>query len=156
MKEKVQISKENLIKIYRNANDDTKQALENEFGADIFKTSKIDNKDIESVELTEKEQKSNDAFVFLTKLCKLLNKGWIPSKGDYGYFIYSRYLWNLLFSGSAPNGAYAGFGYLHTHPSASYTFANIGARLCFKSEEDVQYVIENYSDRLKDLFMVEQ
>ena len=45
----------------------------------------------------------------------------------------------VLLAGLAPNGAYAGFGYLHTNYRSSYSLAHFGFRLCQETEEKAAY-----------------
>ena len=114
---------------------------------------------VKMVELSEKEIRSDAAFVKLCRIIKALNKGWTPNFADWSqnkYWIYSNYLYSVLFGGTANTGAYAGFGYASATNSPSFASATIGSRLCLKDREAAEFVIENFSDLLKDLYMVEQ
>ena len=44
-----------------------------------------------------------------------------------------------LLSAYADGGAYAGFGCLHAHNRSSYSYANVGFRLCQETEEKARY-----------------
>lgn len=44
-----------------------------------------------------------------------------------------------LLAGTASNGAYAGFGALHTNSRSSYSYASIGFRLCQETPEKAEY-----------------
>lgn len=155
MKKQIELP-ENIIRdLYQNGDSDLQETLTDQLGGDFFNPKpEIPRDEIEQMEETDKEKASTKAFVFLSKLCRKLNGDWTPSRGDRGYFIYSNYLWGLLFGGAADSGSAAGFGSASYAPSS--TLANIGSRLCFRDEESAQYVIDNYGDYLKALFMVEQ
>ena len=111
------------------------------------------------IELSEKEIRSNEAFIKLTAIAKALNEGWIPDWSDWSqrkYYIYSRYLYSVVFGGIADTGAFAGFGDSFTYCAPSYANAYFGARLCFKSADLADFVIETFPELLKDLCMVDQ
>lgn len=113
----------------------------------------------ELVVLSEKEIKANEAFVKLTTIVKALNGKWVADLSDWSqpkYIIYSRYLYSVLFGGNASDGALAGFGCSYTITAPSIAAATIGSRLCLKSRDDAEYIIETFPDLLKDFFMVEQ
>lgn len=51
-----------------------------------------------------------------------------------------------LFGGRANDGAYAGFGYLHTHGRPAGTNANVGFRLCQESKEKARYFGSTFAE----------
>lgn len=108
--------------------------------------------EIELLEVTEKERKSNEAFATLASIIKHYNDGWEPSKGDLGYLVYSRKLL-LLWGGSALHGTYCGFGYASSSSAFSYSTASIGARLAIKDYDLTQFIIKNYEQLYKELWM---
>ena len=72
---------------------------------------------VQMVELSEKEQASDVAFVKLCRIIKALNNGWVPDFSDWNqnkYWIYSNYLYSVYFGGSASYGAAAGFGFSYS------------------------------------------
>lgn len=157
MKKQIELPENVIRDLYQNGDSDLQETLTDQLGDDFFNPKpEILRDEIEQMEETDKEKASTKAFVFLSKLCRKLNGDWTPSRGDRGYFIYSNYLWGLLFGGLAYNGSRAGFGSANANHAPSNTTANIGSRLCFRDEESAQYVIDNYGDYLKALFMVKQ
>jgi hypothetical protein len=114
---------------------------------------------VKMVELSEKEIRSDAAFVKLCRIIKALNNGWTPDFANWDqnkYWIYSNYLYSVSFGGTANIGARAGFGCANANYAPSFAFASFGSRLCLKDREAAEFVIENFSDLLKDLYMVEQ
>lgn len=72
------------------------------------------------------------AYYSLKVIAKALNEGWEPDWNS------SESKWYPWFEVTGTNPA--GLSYSHTHTSAvSYTYANIGSRLCFKTEALAKY-----------------
>lgn len=110
-------------------------------------------------ELFEQKIKSNEAFVKLCRIIEALNEGHVFDWSDWSerkYFIYSKYLDSVLFGGSAAYGSAAGFGYASALHAPSITYAFIGSRLCFKSADLANYVINTFPELLKDLFIIKR
>lgn len=106
---------------------------------------------INSVELSEEERKSNEAFLFLTKVASIYNEGWTPSYTDRGYTVYS----NLLLNGTASKNAYPyGLNLVNLTRTMSISYANQGARLSFKSQEICEFVMSEFKQEFLNLFMV--
>ena len=103
---------------------------------------KLTEDKIAALPVTEQERKSNEAFAKLASIIKHYNDGWEPSKGDLGYFVYSKSLL-LLWGGIS-------------YPTAfSYSYASIGARLTIKDYDLTQFMIKNYEQLYKELWMEE-
>jgi hypothetical protein len=110
------------------------------------------------IELSEKDRKSNEAFEKLTRIVKALNEGWVPDWTDLSqdkYCIYSYFRRAPIVGGNAFYGSNAGLVYVYTYNGASYTNSTVGSRLCFKSYELAQYVVETFPELLRDLYALE-
>ncbi len=109
---------------------------------------------ISSLQVTEKERKSNEAFATLASIIKHYNEGWQPSKGDLGYFVYSKkllILWGVL----EDNGASCVLGSPASHYAFAASSSLIGVRLAIKDYDLSQFMIKNYEQLYKDLWMEE-
>ena len=113
---------------------------------------KLTDIQIEKLDATEKERKSNEAFAKLASIIKYYNEGWQPSKGDLGYFVYSRRLL-ILWGGSAYCGAYSGLGFADSYIAFSFSDAYFGARLAIRDYDLCKFMAENYEQLYKDLWM---
>ena len=109
---------------------------------------------INAIPLTDKEKKSNEAFAKLASIIKYYNEGWQPSKGDLGYFVYSKKLL-LLWGGSAKVGSSSGLGVADSNFAFSSSTAIVGARLAIKDYDLSQFMIKNYEKLYKELWMEE-
>ena len=109
---------------------------------------------ISTLLVTDKERKSNEAFAKLASIIKYYNEGWRPSKGDLGFFVYSKKL-IILWDGSAHNGAISGLGYAYSFAAFASSAASLGARLAIKDYDLTQFMIKNYEQEYKDLWMEE-
>jgi len=108
---------------------------------------------INTLLVTEQERKSNEAFAKLAAIIKYYNEGWQSSKWDRGYIVYSKRL--LLWGGYANNGTNSGLGYAASCNAFPYAGAYIGARLAIRDYELSQFMIKNYEELYKDLWMEE-
>lgn len=88
------------------------------------------------------------AFYKLSTIISALNNGWKPDWNDYN----QRKWWNFFYVESNS----AGFVYSHSYISPSNTYATIGSRLCFKSEELAEFAAENFIDLYNDLLLFER
>ena len=61
----------------------------------------------------------------------------------------------LLWGGDANHGSYSGLGFADSTSAFSYSAANIGARLAIKDYDLTQFMIKNYEELYKDLWMEE-
>lgn len=106
--------------------------------------------------------KDEIAYIKLKTIVRSLNEGWVPElkEGEYRYYPWY-YLYTqeeldnmeqnekdkrkllefggLLFGGHANGGTIAGFGCANTDYTPSNTNANVGSRLCLKSDELATY-----------------
>lgn len=97
------------------------------------------------------------AYIQLKTIIEALNEGWKPqlTEDEYRWYPWF-YLYTkeeikrkskadlkrqrgLLLGGDARSGAYCGFAYVSSHYTPSFTSANVGSRLCLKSEELADY-----------------
>lgn len=53
---------------------------------------------------------------------------------------------SALLAGTAHHGAYAGFGFLHTHLRSSHASASLGFRLCQQTEEKAEYFGKQFKE----------
>lgn len=84
----------------------------------------------------------------LTTIAKALNgPDWEPDWHNRSQAKWRPWFWirGLLFGGSAYNGAYDGLAYALSSPP-SYAYADIGSRLCFKTEALSDYAGETFLD----------
>lgn len=114
---------------------------------------KLTIEQINALPVTENEQKSNEAFAKLASIIKHYNDGWHPSKGDLGYFVYSRRL--LLLWGGTAHGTLSGLGSASSIYAFSTSFAYFGARLAIKDYDLCKFMAENYEQLYKNLWMEE-
>lgn len=88
------------------------------------------------------DRKSMLAYHKLTVIARALNEGWQPdwsNKNEYKYYPIFRYI-------------NAGLSYASTNSAASYTYAYIGSRLCFKTEAISDYAAATFADLYKDFY----
>lgn len=119
-----------------------------------MKLTVLSEDQIKALPLTEKQRKSNEAFAKLASIIKYYNEGWQPSKGDLGYLVYSRKLL-LLWGGHAYIVPNSGLGCTHSFKAFSHSNASFGARLAIKDYDLTQFMIKNYEQEYKDLWMEE-
>lgn len=88
------------------------------------------------------DRKSMLAYHKLTVIARALNEGWQPdwsNKNEYKYYPIFRYI-NAGLSCANANGA------------AANTYADIGSRLCFKTEAISDYAAATFADLYKDFY----
>ena len=103
-------------------------------------------KEVNKIKLTKEQIASNKARNFIMKLIAKLNGDWRPAPKNYGWYIYSKYLyWD---------GASAGLGFAATYYTPSYTHAIIGSRFACKDRETAQFIIDNFEKELLLMFNV--
>lgn len=103
-------------------------------------------KEVNKTKLTKKQIASNRARNFIMKLIAKLNGDWVPTPKNYGWYIYSKYLyWN---------GAGAGLGYVFALNTPSSATATIGSRFACKDKETAQFIIDNFEKELLLMFNV--
>ena len=81
------------------------------------------------------------AFIKLRTIAEALNEGWQPDWNNYDEYKY--YPWFNM------GGGFSFYGYDY-----SYTFSNVGSRLCFKSRDLAEYAGQQFTDLYKDLFVL--
>ena len=114
---------------------------------------KLTDIQIELLDATEQERKSNEAFAKLAAIIKYYNDGWEPCEGDFGYYMYSRRL--LLWGESAMHGSDCDLGYAYSYYGFSPLNGNFGARLAIRDYDLCKFIAENYEQLYKDLWMEE-
>ena len=113
---------------------------------------KLTEDQISALQVTEQERKSNEAFAKLASIIKYYNEGWEPSQGDLGYFVYSRkllILWGVL----EDNGESCVLGSPASHYAFAASSSLIGARLAIKDRKIAEFMINNYEQLYKELWM---
>lgn len=152
----LEITKENVLQAYKNANSKGKGLLTDLFGKKVFQGNIQDR--IKTYEdaceelgldpedqlpFYTKEDGNDDAFKLcinaFTKLCiiaRALNEGWIPD-----FTNTNQYKWFPWFRVTS-----AGFGLSISNFSASNTNAALGSRLCLKSESLAEYFGKQFID----------
>lgn len=155
MSETLEISKENAVKAFEEANDKGKALLSNLFGKKVFQKKITDRVktflDVlsEAGETLGQFQKrtaglSIDAIAYeqVKLLVKVLNEGWVPDWNNSSQYKYTPYF--DMRSEAGFGFSYAGYDYWHTRTS-------VGSRLCFKSSELAKYAGEQFTDIYKEL-----
>ena len=105
-------------------------------------------KEVNKIKLTKEQIASNKARNFIMKLIAKLNGDWVPTPENYGWYIYSKYLyWN---------GATAELGSAYTYATPSHASAStlIGSRFTCKDRETAQFIIDNFEKDLLLMFNV--
>lgn len=157
----LQIKQDSLLVAFRNAGKEGKQVLSDLFGKQVALYDNITDR-VKSFEdacqvlgistnvpevkgLPRKHQKAIIANYKLIVIAEALNEGWKPNWQDSDEYKY--YPW---FDMSNP----AGVGCSYTHGTASYTYANIGSRLCLKNRELAIYFGQTFTDLFNDSLLL--
>lgn len=175
MNKEIQIKQENVLEAYKNASDENKKMLESLFGKDMFKPKDIREriktfadaaKAVGIIDVVDWEENYENlepdilAYFKLRIICKALNEGWVPTfKTDETRY----YPWFWLYTQDEINnmkceekqkrnlqlckiGDYAGFAYADAAYVPSHAHANIGSRLCLKSDELATYCGKQFTE----------
>ena len=103
-------------------------------------------KEVNKIKLTKEQIASNKARNFIMKLIAKLNGDWEATPKNYGWYIYSKYLyWD---------GADAGLGCSYTSYTPSIANALVGSRFACKDRETAQFIIDNFEKELLLMFNV--
>lgn len=156
-KEIVTISKSTLVEAFNNGSGDVKKVLKDLFGKDV------EPKETDWIELWNKfckennlsvnlphdqpsgmDEESENAFRMLKEIIKFKNKGWVPDWNKSSQYKY--YPWFYMTAGS-------GFSLVVVH--ASCTYANVGARLVFESEDVAEATAIEFLPIYKKFMMYE-
>lgn len=157
----LQIKQDSLLVAFRNAGKEGKQVLSDLFGKQVALYDNITDR-VKSFEdacqvlgistnvpevkgLPRKHQKAIIANYKLIVIAEALNEGWKPNWQDSDEYKY--YPW---FDMSNP----AGVGCSYTLSTASYTYANIGSRLCLKNRELAIYFGQTFTDLFNDSLLL--
>jgi len=146
--EQIQIIKTNLLKAFNGADSNGKALLSDLFGKEIF-SQKITDRvktiadacNISGMELIVNPDDTEDEIAYkkLKIITKALNEGWTPDWSNS-----NQYKWYPYFKMS-------GFGFSGTLYDYSYTTADVGSRLCFKSSELAEYAGKQFEEIYKTL-----
>jgi len=143
--ERLYVDKEKAKSLYEKASPELQAMLEDTFGKRLFKRVEdriksykdacneigLEIEDLPDVENCEPEDRSSIiAFYKLTIIARALNEGWTPNWQDPNQYKY--YPW---FKVANPTR----FVYADTYSTATSAIADIGSRLCCKSEELATY-----------------
>ncbi len=143
--ERLYIDKEKAKSLYEKASPEFQAMLEDTFGKRLFKRVQdriksyedacneigIELEDLPDVENCEPEDRASIiAFYKLTIIARALNEGWTPNWQDPNQYKY--YPW---FKVANPTR----FVYADTYSTATSAIADIGSRLCCKSEDLATY-----------------
>lgn len=180
----IEIKQQNVLDAYKVADKNTKKVLEALFGADNIQTDYSDWRNIKTYEDAckalgispfqewEDDEPDEIAYKKLKVISKALwGKDFIPYPDPEGNELYW-YPWLVLYtqdeidnmdsdkagsllSGSATYGATAGFGFLYTHNRSSYSTANIGFRLCQKTEAQAEYFGKQFIELWADFLLID-
>lgn len=159
MKKSLQIDENKAYILYRTATPEFKQALEDTFGKEFFNRSITDRvKSYEDAcavlgidphgsmpdtsECPAEDRRAYVAFHKLVIIIRALNEGWRPDWADTDQDKW--FLWWYI-------DDFAGLAYSHLAPSG--TNANIGSRLCFKSEALADYAAETFKSLYEDYLL---
>ena len=148
----INMSESDIKKLYQIDNEILKKFLISKVGKEFFYDG-ITTEVIEAVSLKDIEVKRNNAFIFLSKACALLNNGWAPTNENRGFVICSNKLRVNSFSNNINE---KGFSWNRANWAGSGIAARIGNTLVFKDSFMVEFIIEKYPNILKDLFMINE
>lgn len=157
----LQIKQDSLLAAFRNAGKEGKQVLSDLFGKQVALYDNITDR-VKSFEdacqvlgistnvpevkgLPRKHQKAIIANYKLIVIAEALNEGWKPNWQDSDEYKY--YPW---FDMSNP----AGVGCSHTYNAASFTYADLGSRLCLKNRELAIYFGQTFTDLFNDSLLL--
>lgn len=180
----IKLEKKEVIRAYRNANEEGKKLLKSVFGADIFNVSIQDRiKTFQDAcdELGEghpfvqayrnwetnglNNQPDIEAYLKLRIIAAALNEGWEPkfTEDEWRFFPYFVFYTQEEIDKMSEDtktrvvrrssyGAYAGGGvaYAYAYDDSSFTSANSGSRLAFRSRELAEYAGKQFVDIYAD------
>lgn len=161
MKKSLQIDENKAYSLYRTASSEFKQALEDTFGKEFFSRSITDRvKSYEDAcavlgidprgsmpdtsECPAEDRKAYIAFHKLVVIVRALNEGWRPDWANPNQDKW--FLWWRTEGNAGLASAYSQYG-----PASAG--ANIGPRLCFKSEALADYAAENFKSLFEDYLL---
>jgi hypothetical protein len=154
--ETLKIDAKNARKLFPTASSEFKQMLTDTFGEKFFQQKITDRVKTfedalaivgasENVTILlnykgiDKDMIAALSFAKLTIIAKALNEGWVPDWANG-----NQYKWYPYFEWKA------GFGFSYTYYGFWRTFANVGSRLCFKSEELAIYAGKQFQSIYND------
>ena len=158
MTQTLEVTKQNAIKAYREADSKGKELLENLYGKEVFNLKITDR--VKSFEdacevlgikpylpdvsyLRRKDQASIIAQYKLSVVVEVLNEGWTPdwnNISEYKYYPWFNMKDNTLFFGN--------YGYWHT-------ISSVSSHLCLRTSELATYCGTQFIELYKDLFLEE-
>lgn len=110
-----------------------------------------------------------NAYLKLRIIVAALNEGWTPkfAVDEYRYYpwfwIYAKDKYDnlsdegknecVLFGGLANSGANAGLAFAHSNYAPSNSYANVGSRLCLKSDTLAEYCVKQFKELWFDFYV---
>lgn len=155
--DELKAAKVTVLSVYEVASDETREALENIFGADKFVPSQIRSYEdacrmlgidpirIEKFAFLGTEANHHYSYHKLTVIAKALNDGWAP---DWKNDDESKYYPWFDFS--------SGRGLSSDGCARGYASSDVGSRLCFKSRELAEYAGKQFNDLYEDYMLIRQ
>lgn len=153
----LQISKENAIRAFKEANDKGKALLTNLFGEKVFSQKITDRlktfedcceelevdpkKVLPYLNPSNKDEISINAYAKLIIILRAFNEGWVPdwsNSNQYKYFPWLQYK--------------SGFGFSITTYDGWHTGAGVGSRLCLKSSDLAIHVGKQFEKEYNEYF----
>lgn len=156
-----QIDEDKVLELYQKLSLEFQQMLEDALGKEFFNRKITDRvktyedacaileiDPLESLPDTSdrprEDRKAYLAFHKLVTITRALNEGWRPDWNNPYQPKWFNWWWT--------NGN-AGLAYASSHAAHSGTAANVGSRLCFKSEALADYAAETFKELYEDYLM---
>ena len=162
--ETVSIDKEKVLALYKKSNAANKKALEEVFTKSYFIgkiTDRVKTFQDACAELglkpsdnligyvdvaSSKDLFSIEAYARLIIIIRALNEGWVPDWTDSNQTKY--YPWFDM--RAAPSGS----GLSFDGDGRTYTFSDVGSRLCYQTDDIAAYAGEQFLDLYADYFLI--
>ncbi|KAF0194121.1 MAG: hypothetical protein FD166_3579 [Bacteroidetes bacterium] len=101
--------------------------------------------------MPEKHRKAIEAHAKLVVIAEALNDGWQPDWSDEDQYKY--FPW---FEVEATEENRAGSGFSYTYYVISFTFTNVGSRLCYATSALARYAGETFADLYREYMLIGQ
>jgi hypothetical protein len=150
----LEITKEKARKLYPTAPDWLKEELVSAFGEEYFKPKTFENfKTFEDAckqlglnpdeVITGNDTSDEVAYKKLKIIAIAINEGWIPDWNND-----NQKKWWPWFNLSS------GFGFSHSYYDCTRTFATVGSRLCFETQEKSDYAAQQFIEIYKEFLTI--
>lgn len=150
----MELTKAKAKKLYSDAPEWFKTELEEKFGKETFVENEFEK--IKTVEdackvlginmgdvISEKDSADEIAYKMLKVVRNAVTKNWIPDWNNS-----NQPKWFPVFRLSS------GFGFSYSHCDFTHTSTHVGSRLCFQTEEQSNYVANQFTELYKDLLTI--